>query len=127
MCCVHARRAFATAQVEGKDFASLGRNLVLGTDTSDDGWRALDEKVNKYPFEREFKAIGSGGEDFVLSMMAAAARVTGEPLSRDKVVVRESRTAKYLAVNLYVRVHSGEQVMAIFQAMQADSRMRFFL
>ena len=119
--------ASLSAQAVGKDFESLGRNLVLGTDDSDEGWRALDEKVNKYPFEREFKAIGTGGDDFVLSMMAAAASVTGEQLSRDKVVVRESRTAKYLSVNLYIRVNSGEQVVAIFQAMQADKRMRFFL
>ena len=83
--------------------------------------------MRSYPFEREFKAIGAGGEDFVLSMMAAVETVTGEPLPRDKVVVRSSRTAKYQAVNLYVRVHNGEQVMAIFQAMRADSRMRFFL
>ena len=114
-------------QVEGKDFASLGRNLVLGADDTDESWRALDEKVNTYPFEREFKAIGTGGEEFVLSMMAAAASVTGEALSRDKVVVRQSRTAKYLSVNLYINVQSGEQVIAIFQAMQADKRMRFFL
>jgi putative lipoic acid-binding regulatory protein len=114
-------------QVVGKDFGSLGRNLVLGADDSNESWRALDEKVNTYPFEREFKAIGTGGDDFVVSMMAAATSVTGEVLTRDKVVVRESRTAKYLAVNLYIRVHSGEQVVAIFQAMQADKRMRFFL
>jgi putative lipoic acid-binding regulatory protein len=111
----------------GKDLTSLGRNLVLGTDNTDQGWRALDEKVNTYPFVREFKAIGSGGEDFVLSMMAAASTVTGEAMPRDSVVVRPSSGGKYLAVNLYVRVHNGEQVMAIFQAMRADTRMRFFL
>jgi putative lipoic acid-binding regulatory protein len=120
-------RAAPPAQAQGKDVASLGRNLVLGADNDDASWRALDEKVNVYPCEREFKAIGTGGEDFVLSMMAAAAAVTGEQLLRDKVVVRPSRTGKYLAVNLYVLVQDGEQVMAIFQRMQADTRMRFFL
>jgi putative lipoic acid-binding regulatory protein len=109
---------------------SLGRNLVLGADNTDDGWRALDEKVNKYPFVREFKAIGGGGadgEDFVLSMMAAASSVTGEVLQREQVVVRASRTGKYLSVNLRVMVQNGDQVMAIFQAMKADARMRYFL
>lgn len=115
------------AQVAGKDFASLGRNLVLGADDSIDNWRLLDEKVNTYPFVREFKTIGSGGEDFVLSMMAAAASVTGEQMPRDMVRVRQSSSAKYQAVHLWVRVTSGDEVIAIFQAMQADKRMRFFL
>ena len=112
----------------GRDVASGGRNLVLGLqDTDEESWRVLDQKVNQYPCVREFKCIGSGGEDFVASMMAAAQGVTGLALRREEVVVRASKTGKYSAVNLYLEVGSGEEVMAIFSALQKDARLRFFL
>ena len=97
--------------------------MVLGLGGGDD-WAALDAKVNVYPSRRQFKAIGSGGEDFVLAMMAAATSVTGEPLAREEVVVRSSRTASYQAVAVTVVVRSGEQVKAIFENMRADKRVR---
>lgn len=96
-------------------------------DTDEESWRVLDQKVNQYPCVREFKCIGSGGEDFVASMMAAAQGVTGLALCREEVVVRASKTGKYSAVNLYLEVGSGEEVMAIFSALQKDARLRFFL
>ena len=31
------------------------RNMVLGSDASEETWRALDERVNTYPTKRAFK------------------------------------------------------------------------
>jgi putative lipoic acid-binding regulatory protein len=37
----------------------------------------LHVQVNEYPTERSFKAIGSGGDDFVASMISAVENAVG--------------------------------------------------
>lgn len=79
------------------------------------------------PSTREFKFVGEGGESFVEFCMTAVAGVTGEPLRREEVVVRLSRTGKYQSVVLVVCVTSGAQVQGIYKAVRADTRLRYLL
>jgi putative lipoic acid-binding regulatory protein len=104
------------SKAQGRDVSSTGRRLVMGNllpeDSDDTQWDELDKKVNQYPFVREFKCIGSGGEDFVQGLLASAVEVTRRPLRREEVVVRQSRNGNYQSVSIYIEVISGEEVRA---------------
>nr|KYP75674.1 hypothetical protein KK1_019867 [Cajanus cajan] len=58
-------------------------NMVIGGTVSDDStneWLTLDQKVNSYPTDRGFTAIGTGGEDFVQAMVVAVESVIQQPI-----------------------------------------------
>lgn len=56
---------------------STTNNLVLDGDMTFD---QLDEKVNVYPQYRPFCAIGSGGDDFVTSIVQKAETALGKSI-----------------------------------------------
>jgi putative lipoic acid-binding regulatory protein len=122
----------ADALREGLSTASnaVGRvaratNVVLGTDESEEKWRELDQQVNEYPGQRTFKAIGSGGEDFVASMTAAVAAQVGTVHA--ECVSRRAK-GKWVSVTVGpVWVETPEQVLAIYEAMKDDGRLKFFI
>ncbi|KAL0050214.1 hypothetical protein WJX82_006610 [Trebouxia sp. C0006] len=109
----------------GRDAGS--KNLVLGTSDSVAKWRQLDEKVNQYPGHRDFKAIGSGGEDFKQTIVRAVEDVVG-PVKEDRVVQRPSSQGKFISITLKdVKVHNPDQVLAVYEAMRRDKRLRYYL
>eukprot|EP00887_Chlorella_sp_A99_P007515 scaffold2.g7515.t1 len=102
-------------------------NLILGASESEDKWRQLDEQVNEYPGTRTFKAIGDGGDSFVASMVSAVESVTGTALHEECISTRLSAKQNYISVTLEgVWVETPDQVLAIYEKMRADPRMRFF-
>ncbi|KAJ4756058.1 phosphoribosylformylglycinamidine synthase [Rhynchospora pubera] len=106
-------------------------NVVLGgtvTDDSTNEWLDLDKKVNSYPSVRGFTAIGTGGDDFVRSMVVAVESVVQEPIPQGRVSQKRSSMGKYVSVNIGpIRVVSSEQVQAVYNAMRRDDRMKYFL
>ncbi|KAK6930816.1 Uncharacterized protein family UPF0250, YbeD-like [Dillenia turbinata] len=106
-------------------------NVVIGgtvTDDSTNEWLALDQKVNSYPTVRGFTAIGTGGDDFVQSMVVAVESVIQQPIPEGRVRQKVSSRGKYVSVNIGpVRVISSEQVQAVYNAMRRDDRMKYFL
>ena len=103
---------------------------VLGAATDDEAkWAELDAKVNEYPILRSFKAIGTGGDDFVAAMGAAAAGALGrDALAAEQLSARPSSGGKYIAVTVGpLRIESSDQLQAVYKAMQADGRMKYFL
>lgn len=115
------------SKAQGRDVSQSGRNLVLGLDGDDQTWDELDQKVNVYPLVREFKCIGSGGEDFVTTLLASAVEVTQRPLRREEVVVRQSSKGNYQSVCIYIEVMSGNEVKAVYAALKKDTRLKYFL
>lgn len=106
---------------------SKATNIVLGDTTSEEKWRELDEQVNEYPGQRTFKAIGSGGEDFVKSMKVIVEDVVGT-VHEECVNSRLSAKGNYISVTVGpVWVETPEQVLEIYDRMKADGRMRFYL
>ncbi|XP_076916600.1 uncharacterized protein LOC143576382 [Bidens hawaiensis] len=105
--------------------------MVYGStaiDGSTSEWLTLNEKINTYPSARKFTAIGSGGDDFVRSMVVAVESVIQHPVPQGYVHKRVSSGGKYVSVNIGpVRVISKEQVQAVYNAMRSDDRMKFFL
>lgn len=71
---------------------------MLGGDDSLEKWRELDAKVNKYPTKRTFKAIGSGGDDFVSSMVEAVREACGNSIDVPSFS-RPSTKGNYISVS----------------------------
>ncbi|KAL6899093.1 hypothetical protein ACP4OV_005751 [Aristida adscensionis] len=106
-------------------------NVIMGgtvTDDATDEWLVLDKKVNSYPTVRGFTAIGTGGDDFVQSMVVAVESVIQEPIPEGQISQKVSSKGKYISVKIGpIRVVSSEQVQAVYNAMKKDERMKFFL
>ncbi|EFJ37120.1 hypothetical protein SELMODRAFT_140331 [Selaginella moellendorffii] len=102
-------------------------NVVMGGTVVDE-WQALDSKVNTYPMERGFTAIGTGGDDFVRAMVLAVETVLQISVSTEEISSKLSSQGKYISVKIGpVAVQSSEQVRAVYNAMRCDSRMKYFL
>ncbi|CAM0904912.1 unnamed protein product [Alopecurus aequalis] len=114
-----------------KGRVALTTNMVIGgtvKDDSGDEWLNLDQKVNSYPTDRGFTAIGVGGEDFVHAMVDAVESVLQEPIPKGQVTQKISSRGKYVSVKIGpIRVVSSEQVQAVYRAMRRDNRMKYFL
>ncbi|CAN8304140.1 unnamed protein product [Cochlearia groenlandica] len=106
-------------------------NMIIGGTVADDStkeWLELDQKVNTYPTDRGFTAIGTGGDDFVHAMVVAVESVIERQIPEDCVKQTLSRRGKYVSVNIGpIRVVSSEQVQAVYNAMRRDERMKYFL
>ncbi|CAM8951506.1 unnamed protein product [Rhodiola kirilowii] len=77
---------------------------------------------------RGFTAIGTGGDDFVQSMVVAVESVIQQPIPEGRITQKVSSRGKYVSVNIGpVRVLSSEQVQAVYNAMRRDDRMKYFL
>lgn len=67
-------------------------------------------QVNKYPGQRTFTAIGTGGDDFKATMLAAVESVVGT-VHMECVAERPSSGGKYVSVRIGpVWVESADQV-----------------
>lgn len=67
-------------------------------------------QVNQYPGHRDFKAIGSGGDDFKQAIVRAVENIVG-PVQQDRVVERPSSQGKFISVTLRdVKVQNPDQV-----------------
>eukprot|EP00240_Pyramimonas_obovata_P011811 CAMPEP_0118927592 /NCGR_PEP_ID=MMETSP1169-20130426/5030_1 /TAXON_ID=36882 /ORGANISM="Pyramimonas obovata, Strain CCMP722" /LENGTH=114 /DNA_ID=CAMNT_0006869381 /DNA_START=265 /DNA_END=609 /DNA_ORIENTATION=- len=99
-------------------------NMVLG----EGSWEEMDAKVNEYPQQRKFQAIGSGGEAFVRCMVEVVERTLSVTVTDDMVVVRPSKKGTYLSVNIGpVVVKSGDEVQAVYKEMKIDPRVKYML
>ncbi|XP_009619145.1 uncharacterized protein [Nicotiana tomentosiformis] len=122
-------KAISVSKSEGR--VGQTTNVIIGGTVQDDAtneWLALDKKVNSYPTERGFTAIGTGGDDFVQAMVVAVESVIQQPISEGKVRQKLSSGGKYVSVNIGpIQVVSSEQVQAVYNAMRKDDRMKYFL
>lgn len=67
-------------------------------------------QVNQYPGERDFKAIGSGGDDFKQNIVEAVEAIVG-PVRKDRIMQRPSSKGKFISVTLQnVKVQNPDQV-----------------
>uniref|UniRef100_A0A0D9VG98 Uncharacterized protein n=1 Tax=Leersia perrieri TaxID=77586 RepID=A0A0D9VG98_9ORYZ len=89
-------------------------NVIMGgtvTDDATDEWLVLDKQVNSYPTVRGFTAIGTGGDDFVQSMVIAVESVIQEQIPKAQISQKVSAKGKYVSVKIGpISVVSSEQV-----------------
>lgn len=112
---------------EAQGRKSRGTNIVFGTDESEEKWRELDSQVNEYPGQRFFKAIGAGGDDFIEAMTTCVESVVGK-VHEECVSSRWSAKGNYVSVTVGpVWVENPDQVLAIYNAMKEDGRLKFYI
>ncbi|PNW86137.1 hypothetical protein CHLRE_02g074700v5 [Chlamydomonas reinhardtii] len=107
---------------------SLGSNLLLCA-KGEEEWRRLSNKVygDKFPIQRSFTAVGTGGQDFRQAMVAAVESVVGY-VHTECVAEKHSSAKKYISVTVGpVWVENGEQIIAIYQKMKDDARARYLI
>ena len=68
-----------TVMGDGGSGGGLGANL---------SWEELDEKVNTYPSDRKFQAIGEGGEAFVKEIVGLVEGALGRDVKPENVTSR---------------------------------------
>ncbi|GLC41364.1 hypothetical protein PLESTB_001019900 [Pleodorina starrii] len=111
---------------KGGNRVSNSTNLLLCGE-SEETWRRLDSKVNKYPLQRSFTAIGTGGQDFRKAMVAAVESVVGS-VHTECVSERHSSARNYISVTVGpVWVENGDQIIQVYANMKNDSRARWIL
>jgi putative lipoic acid-binding regulatory protein len=77
---------------------------------------SVSPQVNKYPGQRTFSAIGTGGDDFKASMLAAVETVVG-PVHVECVSQRPSSNGKYVSIRIGpVWVQNSDQVTCLHVA-----------
>mgnify|MGYP002630192631 CR=1 FL=1 len=102
-------------------------NTVMGPGTSEE-WRALDERVNTYPCERKFQAIGLNEQSFVRDIVKIVEDCLGRgPIGEDRVTSNLSKNGKYVSANVTVVLESGEEVIEIMSKLKADGRVKWYL
>ncbi|KAG2435001.1 hypothetical protein HYH02_011999 [Chlamydomonas schloesseri] len=107
---------------------SLGSNLLLCA-KGEEEWRRLSKKVygDKFPIQRSFTAVGTGGQDFKQAMVAAVESVVGY-VHTECVAEKHSSARKYISVTVGpVWVENGDQIVAIYQKMKDDTRARYLI
>ncbi|XP_010531163.1 PREDICTED: uncharacterized protein LOC104807538 isoform X2 [Tarenaya hassleriana] len=122
-------KAISVSRTDGR--VGKATHVIMGGTVADDStkeWLELDQKVNTYPTDRGFTAIGTGGDDFVQAMVVAVESVIQRPIPEDCVRQTLSKKGKYVSVNIGpIRILSSEQVQAVYNAMRRDERMKYFL
>ena len=103
-------------------------NTVMGPGTSEE-WRELDEKVNTYPSERKFQAIGINSPEFVQDMVKLVEDTLGDgrKVHPENVTSNLSKNGKYCSANMTVVLMSGEEVINIMAKLKADERVKWYL
>ena len=147
------RHACCTGWSDAQGRLAGGNNIILGASDSEDKWRQLDEQVrrgavgwgatartmrprrhrapraprqvNVYPGTRTFKAIGTGGDDFVQAMERCVSSVVGT-VHAECVNTRLSTKGNYVSVTISVWIETPDQALAIYELMKQDGRLRFF-
>jgi putative lipoic acid-binding regulatory protein len=112
----------------GSAGGSIGSNTVMGPGTSEE-WRELDEKVNTYPSERKFQAIGINSPNFVQDMVKLVEDTLGDgrKVHPENVTSNLSKNGKYCSANMTVVLLNGEEVINIMAKLKADERVKWYL
>jgi putative lipoic acid-binding regulatory protein len=104
--------------VIGGGGGGLGANMT---------WEELDEKVNTYPMDRKFQAIGEGGQSFIDEVVALIEKALGRNVPSGNVTTRPSKKGKYVAVNVTVRLENGNEVLEVYGALKSCASVKWFL
>ena len=88
----------------------------------------VDEAINEYPCKRVFTAIGLQDDDFRDSMVKCVETALNCCVHPEAIVVKPSSGGKYASIRIGpVIVSSADEVVAVFNSMKADERLKWFL
>eukprot|EP01024_Parvocaulis_polyphysoides_P003360 TRINITY_DN1091_c3_g1_i13.p1 TRINITY_DN1091_c3_g1~~TRINITY_DN1091_c3_g1_i13.p1 ORF type:complete len:304 (-),score=30.82 TRINITY_DN1091_c3_g1_i13:623-1534(-) len=113
--------------ISDKNVDERGVNMVFGSRENMDQWKQIDEKVNEYPGQRFFTAIGTGGDVFAQDMVGIVQGVVGS-VHQECVNTKESAKGKYISVKVGpVWVENSQQVVAVYASMKEDPRLKWLI
>ena len=116
----------STSMIEGRiDEEKI--TSMLGAGSTNVSWTELDEKVNIYPSDRRFQAIGEGGDAFVAEIVELVEVALGRKASPTNVKSRPSSKGKYVSASITVRMENGEEVLAIYAALKGCDKVKWYL
>jgi len=101
----------------------LGQSTLGGNLT----WQELDERVNEYPSDRKFQAIGEGGEAFVAKIVGLVEEALGRKVDPANVTSRPSSKGKYVSANVTARLENGDEVVAVFSKLKECEDVKWYL
>jgi len=84
----------------------------------------LEDQVLKFPCSFSIKSIGADVDDYRQFVIDTVAGIVGE-LDQGNITTRLSNGNKYLAVTVPFNAQDREQLNAVYQALNQDSRTRF--
>jgi putative lipoic acid-binding regulatory protein len=88
----------------------------------------VDAAINEYPCSRVFTAIGVQEDDFRDSMVKCVESALNCCVHPDAIVVKPSSGGKYASIRIGpVVVSNSDEVVAVFNGMKADERLKWFL
>ena len=77
---------------------------------------------------RPFCAIGSGGYDFVSSIVEKVELALGRTVPKDKILTRPSKEGKWVSVKIGpLYVEDKETVVAVYTEIKKETRVRYCL
>jgi putative lipoic acid-binding regulatory protein len=119
----------ASARLGGVAPPKTPTTTVMASAESDEKWKELDARVNEYPSERKFQAIGSDPDGtFVESIKSVISMaLDGRVIHPENVSGRASSGGKYVSANVTCEMRSGEEVIAVYKALKADPRVLWYL
>lgn len=83
------------------------------------------EELLEFPCDYVFKAFGPQEEQFVEAVRTAVATVV--PLPLDCIKLRPSAKGRYQCVTVLTRLHSIEQLKAIYAALRTVENLKYLL
>jgi putative lipoic acid-binding regulatory protein len=78
-----------------------------------------------FPCVFRFTAVATAG--FVQELLSRVEKVIGRSVTSEEHSVRASAHGAYESVTLNLQVASGDEVYAIYRAMQEDARVKYLL
>lgn len=85
-----------------------------------------DEPILEFPCPFSVKSIGEDVDDYRQFVIDTIAGIVGE-LDQGEITTRLSNGNKYLAVTVPFTAQDREQLNAVYQALNQDSRTRFVI
>jgi hypothetical protein len=85
------------------------------------------EQLIEFPCDYMFKAFGPNDPDGVFLQAVRTAVSAVQPVPLDAIRMRASSGGKYLCVTVLVRLHSYEQLRAIYSALRLVADLKYLL
>lgn len=75
------------------------------------------ESLMEFPCEFQLKVMGYNKDNFAKQMHTITQTFVDEPIEQESIIVRPSRTEKFLSVNISFTAQSKQQLDNIYQAL----------
>ena len=118
--------SFADNDDRQKDDDMPPRTFVMDPAGST-SWEELDARVNTYPMERKFQAIGVNSDAFVEDVKTMIEETLRRKVHPENVTSNVSKNGKYRSCNVNVVLQSGDEVVKVMQKLKKDERIKWYL